>query len=361
MTRMGIAFLGAPSVPEMVQLAQQSEALGYDSVWVAETRFTRDAIVPAAAIAQATSTIKIGTGVVNPYTRAAVLLAISFVTLDELSDGRTIVGLGPGSPKILEAQGVDFHAPLQRTRECVEVMRAVFADRRVDFIGQHITATDVDVEIDSPRSRIPIVLGVTGPRGLELAGEHADGVVLNGFLPQSYYHRAMERLTAARARSLDPGRSFDIGAFIVTSVDRDAEVARDRVRPLIATYLATFPNIAQETDYPADGLASVRGAFDSGGAEKAGGLIDDHWVDALTVAGTAEDCQRRMDRYRYWGVDLPIAVPVANVEETVELFAPQANQMKQRRMPYENPRHQPEHKRGNDRGHRPGSQDVRPA
>lgn len=321
MSRMGIAFLGTPDVPEMVRLALRAEALGYESVWLAETRFTRDAFVPAAAIAQATSTIRIGTGVVNPYTRGAVLLGITFATLDELSGGRVVAGLGPGSPRILEAQGFGFEAPLGRMRECMDVMRATFADRYVDFSGKHVTATGVQVEIEPGLSAVPIVLGVTGPKALELAGEHADGVVLNGFLPESYYHRAMQRLADGRARSTDPGREFEVAAFVVTSVHSDVRTARDVVRPLIATYLATFPNIAQETGYPATGLTRIRESFRAGGADRAGELVEDEWVDALTVAGPPEDCRRRMDRYRDWGVDLPIAVPAADIADTIEAFA----------------------------------------
>src|SRR6476646_6939658 len=99
MNRLGVAFLGEPAVLEMIKISQHAESLGFESAWVGETRFTRDGFVPAAGIAASTKKIKISTGVVNVYTRNPVILATSYATLDELSGGRVIFGIGPGSPK----------------------------------------------------------------------------------------------------------------------------------------------------------------------------------------------------------------------------------------------------------------------
>src|SRR5262245_16024385 len=112
--RTGLLFPGEPEVPRIVDLARRAEGLGYESIWLAETRFTRDAIVSAAAVAAATSRVRIGTAVVNPFTRGAVLTAVTFATLDELSGGRVVAGIGPGSPAVLERQGIAWDAPLRR-------------------------------------------------------------------------------------------------------------------------------------------------------------------------------------------------------------------------------------------------------
>ena len=106
--RIGLGLLGAPEVLTMVELAQLAETRGFESVWVAETRLTRDGITPCAAIAMATTRLKIATGIVNVYTRGAVLTAVSFVSLDEVSQGRIMMGLGTGSPLVLTPQGVAF-------------------------------------------------------------------------------------------------------------------------------------------------------------------------------------------------------------------------------------------------------------
>src|SRR5262245_54661723 len=115
--RVGIAFLGSPATHEMVDLGRLAEARGFESVWVAETRLTRDGITPCAAIAMQTSRVTVGTGIVNVFTRGATLTAISFLSLNEIAPGRIIMGLGAGSPLVLKPQGVEFHKPLTRLRE----------------------------------------------------------------------------------------------------------------------------------------------------------------------------------------------------------------------------------------------------
>ncbi|MFQ5426830.1 MAG: LLM class flavin-dependent oxidoreductase, partial [Gaiellales bacterium] len=137
-TRIGLLFAGAPRVPEMVRLARRAEQAGYESVWMAETRMTRDGFTPLAAIGAATERIRLGTGIVNVYTRGAVVLAVSFATLDEIAPGRTIVGLGPGSPLVLGPQGFEWDRPLRRLREYSEVMRPLLRGEPVDYDGDTI-------------------------------------------------------------------------------------------------------------------------------------------------------------------------------------------------------------------------------
>jgi 5,10-methylenetetrahydromethanopterin reductase len=136
--RLGLGLLGAPAVLEMVELAQRAETYGFESVWVAETRLTRAGITPCAAIAMATTHLKIATGIVNVYTRGAVLTAVSFVSLDEVSQGCMIMGLGTGSPSVLKPQGVPFHKPLTRLRETIEVVQALIRGDAVTFRGDTI-------------------------------------------------------------------------------------------------------------------------------------------------------------------------------------------------------------------------------
>ena len=121
-SRLGLIFAGAPAVPEMVEISRRAEERGFDSVWVAETRMTRDGLVPAAAIASATSRIAVGTGIVPVFTREPMVLAISFRALAEIAPGRMRMGIGTGSPRILEMPGIAFDRPLTRLREYAEVL-----------------------------------------------------------------------------------------------------------------------------------------------------------------------------------------------------------------------------------------------
>ena len=321
--RMGYAFLGAPSVPEMVELSQLAEARGYESVWVAETRLTRDAIVPTAAIAYATKRIQIATGCINVYTRGAVLVAITFASLDELSGGRAILGIATGSPLVLQAQGYEFKLPLTRLREYVEAVQRLLAQGKVSYEGRTLRIPESVLEFEPPRRHIPTYLGVTGPKALELAGEIADGVLLNGFLPVSYVQHARERINAGEARAGRELGSVDVAGAIVTSMDPDGQVARDRVRGFLAMYLTRFPNIARETGLEQEYLESLHQAMAEGGVEAAAKLVSDEVVDLLVAAGTPEECRARVEAYRQHGVDLPVIFAVGpDLRLTLEELAP---------------------------------------
>ena len=321
--RIGLGLLGAPEVLTMVELAQLAETRGFESVWVAETRLTRDGITPCAAIAMATTRLKIATGIVNVYTRGAVLTAVSFVSLDEVSQGRIIMGLGTGSPLVLKPQGVAFHKPLTRLRETIEVVQALIRGDAVTLTGETIQVTAAKLEMTPLRPHIPLYLGVTGPKALELAGEKADGVILNAFLPTSYVERALVRVEAGAKRAGKRLAEMDISGAVVVSVDPDATRAKDRSRRFIGLYLALFPNIAQETHLPDDLIQQVRVAFHHGGPEAAAASINDEVVEYLTASGTPAECRRKIEAYRAAGVQLPILFPVdPNVHMAIETLGP---------------------------------------
>jgi 5,10-methylenetetrahydromethanopterin reductase len=321
MERFGLAFLGAPRVPEMVELARLAEEVGCESVWIAETRITRDGFVPAGAIAARTSRIGIGTGIVNVFTRGPVLSAISFATLDEASGGRAIAGLGPGSPLVLAAQGQPFDQPLTRLREYVEVMRLLLRGEPVDYAGAAVHLAGARLEMEPCRQDIPIHLGVTGPKALELAGEIADGVMLNGFLPPAYVRRARDRIAAGAARAGRSPGAIDVSMALITAVDDDGNAARDTARPFVAMYLTGFPNIAREMGFDEDEMRRVRAAVEAGGIEAGAAAVSDAMVTAVTVAGTPEECLARIADYRAAGVGLPILFPLGDLRSAIDLMA----------------------------------------
>ncbi|MFW5942492.1 MAG: LLM class flavin-dependent oxidoreductase [Chloroflexota bacterium] len=321
--RIGLGLLGAPAVPQMVELAQLAEDNGFESVWVAETRMTRDGIAPCAAIAMGTSRIKIGTGIINVYTRGAVLIGVSFVGLDEISQGRIIMGLGAGSPLVLLPQGVEFDKPLTRLRETIDVVQPLLRGEEVHYEGETICVKGAQLETRPLREHIPLYLGVTGPRALELAGEKGDGVMLNAFLPTSYVERALRRVEAGARRADKTLQDVDISGAVVVSVDEDSKTAKDRARAFIALYLSLFPNIAEETGLPDELVKRTRAAFSGEGPEAAARHIEDDVVDYLTAAGTAAECRERIDAYRDAGLQMPILFPLdPNVRMAVETLGP---------------------------------------
>lgn len=314
--RVALGLLGQPTVPEMMAMARSAEALGYESVWLTETRFTRDAVTTAAAVATATERVKIGTAVVNPFTRGAVLMAVTLATLDELAGGRMILGIGPGSPHILDKQGFAFGRPLTRMREHIEVIQHLLTGERVTYEGSTVTVRDVQLDFAPRRPRIPIYLGVTGPKALELAGEIADGVMLNGWVSTAYTRRAIERVRAGATRAGRDAADVDVSAFLAVSLDRDSATALNAVRPLVGTYLANFPNIAQESGLPEETLEAVRAAHARGGRAAAAEEVADEVVRELACAGTPDECRALLKQRREAGVALPILGLVHGDAET---------------------------------------------
>jgi 5,10-methylenetetrahydromethanopterin reductase len=318
----GLLFVGAPSVPEIVELTRRAEAAGFDTAWMAETRMTRDGFVPMAAMAAATSRIRVGSGIVNVYTRNPVVLAISFVGLEELAPGRILLGLGTGSPNVLAPQGITFDRPLTRLREYCEVIPRLIAGERVSYEGETVRLAGAQIEDllaggdGGPRARIPLWLGVTGPRAMEWAGEVADGVLMNACLPVEYVHRSRELLArGARRAGRDP-EAIEVQMAVPTCVMHDSAAAKRGAARFVALYLSLFPNIARETGVDDAALERLRSTFGERGLESAAELVGDDLVDRLAVAGTPAECRARLDEYRAAGVAVPVAAPL---EGTVDL------------------------------------------
>lgn len=304
--RLGLELGGEPAVPEMMRLARQAEDWGVESVWLTETRFTRDGVTTAAAVIAATQRVRVGTAVLNPFTRGAALSAVTTATLDEMSGGRFVFGIGPGSPTVLARQGYAFERPLARMSETVSVVRRLLRGERVVLDERSAEAGGVTLGFTPFRPVVPVYYGVTGPKALALTGQEADGVILNGFTSLPYTVRAVRIVReAAIAAGRDPAE-VEIGGSIVVSVDPDRQKARDAIRPMVATYLGAFPNIARESGVDADSLDAIAAAYKTGGAEAATPLVEDSVVDFLTCTGTVDDVCAGIEERRKAGVELPI-------------------------------------------------------
>jgi 5,10-methylenetetrahydromethanopterin reductase len=322
--RTGLLFVGAPSVPEMVKLAQRAEERGFDSIWVAETRMTRDGFVPLAAIAAATKRARVGTGIVNVYTRNPVVLAISFVALEELAPGRVQMGLGAGSPLVLAPQGIPFERPLTRLREYCDVVPRLIRGEELRYQGEavHLAGARLeDVlskqdEIGGARTRLPLWLGVTGPKALEYAGSVADGVMMNVCLSTDYVRDALNLIERGAQRSGRRLEDIEIAIGLATSPNETSEEGKRGAARFIALYLSMFPNIARVSGVPEATITATRQALNEQGLDAAAAHIGDDLVDRLAVGGTPEQCRARLDEYRAVGVQMPIVAPL---EGTIEL------------------------------------------
>ena len=333
MNRVALYLQDKHRIREEMELAQYAEKKGFEAIWHAESRLARDALTPLAAIAAVTEKIKLGTGVINNWTRNVALTAASFLTLDELSNGRTLLGVGAWWDPLAWKVGIERKKPLKAMREYVTVLQRLFRMENVTFEGEFVNVRDIRLDVvygdpNTPRN-IPIYIGATGWDMIELTGEIADGLLLNYLVSPDYNRKALEHLEAGAKKAGRSLESIDRPQLVVCSLDDDADRALDSARPLIAQYLGQQPHIAKASGVKESLIEEVRTALGGwpakpGGLEKAKRLVDDSLVRLITASGTADDCMRKVEEYNATGCTCPILYPLADdVHAMIDAFEAQ--------------------------------------
>jgi 5,10-methylenetetrahydromethanopterin reductase len=306
-----------------------AEERGFEAIWQAESRLVREATVPMAAFAASTSRIKVGSGVVNNWTRNVGLMAATFVTLDDLAPGRVMLGIGAWWEPLASKVGVDRRKPLTAMREYVEVVRRLIAMQNVTFHGEFVDVEDIEIDIvhgdRSPRN-VPIYIGATGMQMMELAGEIGDGVLLNYLVGSRYNATAMEHLATGAARAGRRVEDLDRPQLVVCSLDRDRETALDRARELVTQYLGQQPHIMKASGVDQSLLEEIGKVltWPAGPEEirKAMGLVSDDVVQMITASGTPDECRAKVREYVDAGCTCPILYPLGDdVRAMIDAFA----------------------------------------
>lgn len=329
MNRVALYLQDAHPIRDGMEYVQYAEQRGFEAVWQAESRLVRDAIVPMAAFAAVTDRIKIGSGVINNWTRNAALIAATFLTLDDLAEDRTILGLGAWWDPLAKNVGIDRTKPLQAMREAVESCRALLTGETVSYNGDFVHLNGVKLDVvhgrKGPRN-VPIYIGATGDKMLELTGEIADGVVLNYLVPPSYNLEAMDRLTAGAKRA---GRSIDDidrPQLVVCSMDADRQKALDGARKLVTQYLAQQPHFAKAIGAGEEIVSNIKSRLSWPATEEqiesAMEFVPDEMVQLVAAAGTPEECRKKVQEYLDNGATSPILYPLGpDVKAMIDAFA----------------------------------------
>jgi 5,10-methylenetetrahydromethanopterin reductase len=316
-------------IREGIDYVRYAEQRGFEAVWQAESRLVREATIPLAAFAASTQKIKLGSGVVNLWTRNVGLLAATFSTLDDLAPGRVLLGIGAWWEPLASKVGVNRTHPLQAMREVVEVTRRLLAMERVTFHGEFVNVTDVEIDIvhgnRSPK-HVPIYIGATGMKMMELAGEIGDGVLLNYLVSPAYNQKAMEALEAGSARRRRRIEDVDRPQLVVCSLDRDRRVALDRARELVTQYLGQQPHIMKASGVDQSLLDKIGKVLTwPAGAEeihKAMRLVPDEVVQMITASGTPDECRAKVREYVEAGCTCPVLYPLGDdVRAMIDAFA----------------------------------------
>lgn len=312
MARLGIAFSGGPNPAEIVELIVLAEGLGYASAWVAEGH-GGDQFAILAAAAMQTSRIRLGTSISSVFVRTAPTIAMAASSVADLSGGRFILGLGSSHKVQVEPEhGVAYGKPLTRTRETVAVVRGLIRDGRVRFDGETVRIDNFDLWY-APRHRdVPVYLAAVFEKGIELAGEVADGVILTrSTLDTAATVRGQIAEVASRA-GRDASR-FELTTLLPTAVGETREAALATLRPGVALYAGFFPryNKLLAGHGFADEAAAIAAAWARGDREAAERAVTDAMIEATSIVGTPEQCRTRIEAYRQSGVDEPILSPFA--------------------------------------------------
>jgi 5,10-methylenetetrahydromethanopterin reductase len=316
-------------IREGMQYARYAEERGFDAVWQAESRLVRDAVVPMAAFAAVTDRIKIGSGVINNWTRNAAIIAATFSTLDDLAPGRILCGIGAWWDPLARNVGIERRKPLQAMREVVDVVRRLLAMEQVSYEGEFVHLTGVEIDIvhgDRSPKNVPIYIGATGDKMLELAGEIADGVLVNYLVSPQYNRRALAQIEqgARKAgRSLD---SIDRPQLVVVSMDHDREKALDNARELVTQYLGQQPHIMKASGVSDEVLNRIHQVLTWPATEEqireAMKLVPDDVVQLITASGTPDECRAKVQEYIDTGSTCPVLYPLGDdVQLMIDAFS----------------------------------------
>ncbi len=319
----------AHPIRDAMAIAQEAEAKGFRAVWQADSRLVRDAVVPMAAFAAVTDEIKIGSGVVDCWTRNPARLASSFSTLDDLAPGRVLLGIGAWWDPLARKVGIDRTHPLTVMREVVTVVRALLANETVTFHGEyvHLDGVELDYVYQDRRPKdVPMYIGATGMKMMELAGEIADGVVLNYLVSPRYNEQALAHLNDGAARSGRRADDLDRPQLIVCSVDADRRRALDSARLLVTQYLGQQPHIMKASGVPSALLDEIGRVLTWPATheqvEAAAKLVPDDIVQMITASGTPDDCREKVAEYVRTGCTCPILYPLGDdVSLMLDTFA----------------------------------------
>lgn len=330
--RLGLTLgLGGGSVAEEIGLCTKAIGFGYTDVWSAEVGGS-DGFSPLAALAPGSGSARLGTAIVPVFTRPPALLAMSAATLQNLTRGRFVLGLGTSSDIIVKNwMGQSFAKPLTRLRETVEVLRDALAGKKVTFQGDSFHLKDFRLQLD-PTAETPIYIAALGPKACRMAGAIADGVIFFLKTPDGVKQGLEWVAEGARAAGRDPD-DLDCVIRVTVAMDEDPEVLSFMGRRLMTTYaMVDVYNRSLSEQGFADEAGSIVEAWRAGERDKAAASVSDAMLEELNIFGDADTCRKLLQRFRDAGVKTPVLAPVsvagdpedraAKVAAAVEALAP---------------------------------------
>jgi len=321
-----VGYWGLGLTPEQqLEIVHEAESSGFDSVWAAEA-YGSDTATVLAWLASQTTRIKLGSAIFQMPARTPAMTAMTAATIDQLSDGRMILGIGSSGPQVAEGwHGQPFARQLQRTREYVEILRKALARERLEYHGElyELPLPDgpgkaLKLMIAPVQERMPIYIAAIGPKNTTLTGEIADGWLPTFFSPEhvAEFRTLLEEGAARAGNGKRIDDSFDIAPNVNVCIDDDIDRARDAVRPLLALYVGgmgsrkqNFYNALVRRYGFEEAADEVQNLYLDGKREEAAAALPAEMIDMTSLVGPKERVKERLEVYREAGVGTLVATP----------------------------------------------------
>jgi 5,10-methylenetetrahydromethanopterin reductase len=320
-----LLILGNAPIDTMLARVKLAEDCGYHNVWLADERFYREVYSCLTYFALNTSRVKLGPCVTDPYARHPALTAMAIATLDEISGGRALLGIGAGISGFGEL-GIERRKPARAMRESIELIRRLLRGETVDFYGEVIRFNNGKLSFAPKRADIPVYVASNGPIGQRMAGAVADAAIMEACASVEEVAAFRATLDAGAAREGREPRTVKLIVRLNTCVAADGKAARDALRPTVARLLGAarlkFQTAqARGLALPPEAVASVSGAPYASGVTPYLPLlpmITDRHMDAFTLAGTVDEVAEHVIALRRAGADSVIVMPFAPAGGTIE-------------------------------------------
>ncbi len=303
------------SIEQVVQCTTNLSKYNPDTVFIPET-WGMENFSMLSTVSQNIKTAKIGSSIINIYSRSPALIAMGAATVDTISNGRLVLGLGTSSiPIIEEFHGYKFEKPIQRMREYVEIIKLVLSGNQVNFEGKIFSLKNFSLLIKPPRQKIPIYLAAVNQKMVELCWQIADGVI--------FYLRPITEMQNT-IKKMQEKRHIDVACQIITCMSHDAEKAIERAKKTLAFYVSvgTIYREFLAINGFANETKNIYEESQKSGLKTNHELVPDSMLEQLAIYGTPDDCIKKLKKFKNAGLDLPIIQfnPIGDVAESFELM-----------------------------------------
>ena len=322
MVKFGIEFVPGEAHWKTIFYAIQAEKRGFDNLWITDHYNNRNVYIILAEAALYTKKIVFGPGVTNPYLINPVMTAQSIASLDELTPGRVVLGIGAGDKTTLAATGVEMRKPLTAVVETIEIFRRMMEGKTVTFEGKVFKAMGTKFNF-KPRGQILVYVGAQGPKMLESAGKIGDGVQINASHPKDVDY-AVGRIKLGVEQAEKRLTDVDITAYTSFSVHKKTEKATQAAVPVVAFIAAGSPNVILERHLiDVEKVDKIRGALKAGDFGGAFGSVSPEMVEAFSVSGTPDMCIEQVNRLLKAGISqFVVGSPIGpNVRKSIDLIS----------------------------------------